>query len=188
MSKELIRERILSDARAEADLILSKAEQKSSEIIADAMKLAEKERRESETEMKEKTESIHEKKAAAARLESAKILLREKRKVIDGVYALAKERLIGLEKEDALSLANSLLTEYAEEGDIVFFAENYKYVAEVALLPIIKQRGLEISTQRIAIDGGFILQGKKSDKDLSYNALLAADRDEHQAAIAKELF
>ena len=101
---------------------------------------------------------------------------------------LAKERLIGLEKEDALSLANSLLTEYAEEGDIVFFAENYKYVAEVALLPIIKQRGLEISTQRIAIDGGFILQGKKSDKDLSYNALLAADRDEHQAAIAKELF
>ena len=51
MSKELIRERILSDARAEADLILSKAEQKSSEIIADAMKLAEKERLEALKEM-----------------------------------------------------------------------------------------------------------------------------------------
>ena len=177
MSKELIRERILSDARAEADLILEKAEQKSSEIIAEAMRLAEKERREAEAEMKEKAESVREKKAAAARLESAKILLREKRKVIDCVYALAKERLVCLEKEEAVALANGLLIAYAEEGDIIFFAENYKYVVDVALLPIVKQRGLEISQQRVSIEGGFILQGNKSDKDLSYGALLAADRD-----------
>ena len=188
MSKESIRERILSDARLEADLILAKAEEKGGEIIAEAMKLAEKERRDAELEMKEKAESIHEKKAAAARLESAKILLKEKRKVIDGVYALAKERLIGLEKEDALALANGLLTAYAEEGDTIFFAENYKYVADVALLPIIKQRGVEISKQRVAIDGGFVLQGRKSDKDLSYGSLLAVDREEYQAEIAKELF
>ena len=60
MSKESIRERILSDARLEADLILAKAEEKGGEIIAEAMKLAEKERRDAELEMKEKAESIHE--------------------------------------------------------------------------------------------------------------------------------
>ena len=188
MSKELIRERILSDARAEADLILAKAEQKSSDVIADAMQRAEIERRETEAEMQEKSKSIHEKKAAAARLESAKILLKEKRKIIDGVYALAKERLLGLEKEDAVALASGLLTAYAEEGDTLFFAENYKYAVDVALLPIVKQLGLEISQERVAIDGGFILQGKKSEKDLSYGALLNADREEYQAEIAKELF
>lgn len=34
------------------------------------------------------------------------------------------------------------------------------------------------------IDGGIFLKGKISDKDLSYGALLALDREEYQAKIA----
>ena len=45
-----------------------------------------------------------------------------------------------------------------------------------------------LSPERAEIGGGFVLRGKTSDKDLSYGALLAADREEHQAEIAAELF
>ena len=188
MSKELIRERILSDAANEAQAIEKNAQEKGSEIVAVAMKKAENERRETETESKEKFDSVQEKRAAAARLESSKIWLSEKRKVIDGIYALAKERLVTLEKEQAVALSEHLLAKYAEKGDEIVFAENYKFVAEVALLPIVEKLSLKISKERIKLDGGFLLKGEKADKDLSYGALLAVDRDAHQAELAQEIF
>ena len=188
MSKELIRERILSDAADEAQAIERSAKEKGDEIIALAMAKAEKERHETEAEAKEKFDSVQEKRAAAARLESSKIWLAEKRKVIDAIYALALERLVTLEKEQAVLLAERLIEKYAEKDDEIVFAENYKFVAEIALLPIVEKLGLKISKDRIAISGGFILKGLKADKDLSYSALLATDRETYQAELAREIF
>lgn len=188
MSMQNVVERILSDARAEAQATVVAAENKAAELLAESASRAEKNRRETERDVKEKTESIFEKRAADARLESAKILLREKRKVVDAVYALALGELIALEKEDCLQLAASLLETYAEEGDVVFFAENFKYAADVAHLPVAERKKLKISEARLLIDGGMRLVGKVSDKDLSYGALLAADKDEHQSDLAKALF
>ena len=187
-SKELIRERILFDAAAEAQAIENSAKEKGDEIIAVAMRKAEQERRETEVEAKEKFDSVQEKRAAAARLESSKIWLAEKRKVIDGIYVLALERLVTLEKEPSVRLADSLLKKYAEYGDEIVFAENYKFVTDIALLPVIEKLGLKISKERVKIDGGFLLRGEKSDKDLSYGALLSADREAHQAELAREIF
>ena len=188
MSKELIRERILSDAQNEAEEILKNAEEKAAAIIAEATSRAQKEKDETEREVKEKSDSVYEKRAAAARLESSKILLAEKRKVIDGVYEFALERLLSLEKEQAVALSERLLKEFAEENDEIFFAENFKFVKEVALLPIVTERNLSIAKECVKIDGGFLLKGKKADKNLSYGALLKADRDEYQAELAQEIF
>lgn len=54
--------------------------------------------------------------------------------------------------------------------------------------PVMAEKNLTISSRRIEIDGGFRLRGVSSDKDLSYGALLAADRDEYQADMAAEIF
>lgn len=188
MGKEAIVERILSDANAEAEAILKDAEEKAAAVVADASARAEKGRRESEAEVKEKTKSIFERKAAAARLDSAKILLGEKRRVIDTIYARASERLTALSEEDCLKLTERLLKSYAEEGDEIFFAANYPYVSAAARLPVVQEKNLKISSEKAETDGGFLLRGASSDKDLSYGALLAADREEHQAEIAAQLF
>lgn len=79
MSKEAIVERILSDAGAEAEAIIKDAEEKAAAVVAAASSRAEKGRRDSEAEVKVKTGSIFERKAATARLDCAKILLSEKR-------------------------------------------------------------------------------------------------------------
>jgi len=55
-------------------------------------------------------------------------------------------------------------------------------------LPVIKEKNLKISEQRIALDGGMRLIGKKSDKDLSFGAILNADRERYQAELAQKLF
>lgn len=188
MSREAIVERILSDANAEADAIRREAEEKAAGVIAAASARAEQGRREAEAEVKVRAEDVMKRRAAAARLDSAKLLLAEKRRVLDGVYEAAFARLKGLDEEDALALAGRLLEEYAEEGDEILFAADYPYVAFVARLPVVAEKKLTLSPERAEIGGGFVLRGKTSDKDLSYGALLAADREEHQAEIAAELF
>ena len=117
MSKEAIVERILSDAGNEADAIVKDAEEKAAAVVAAASARAEKGRRDSEAEVRAKTASISERRAAAARLDSAKILLSEKRRVIDAIYAEALGRMISLSEEECLALTDRLLKAYAEEGD-----------------------------------------------------------------------
>ena len=188
MSKEAIVERILSDAGNEADAIVKDAEEKAAAVVAAASSRAEKGRRDSEAEVKVKTGSIFERKAATARLDCAKILLSEKRRVIDTIYKEALDKLVALSEEECLALTDKLLKEYAESGDEIFFAENYSYAGAAARLPVMAEKNLTISSRRIEIDGGFRLRGVSSDKDLSYGALLAADRDEYQADMAAEIF
>lgn len=188
MSKEQVVERILSDAKAEADEIVQAARGQAEQILADAAARCDALKRETEADVAAYRQAAMEKKQAAARLESAKIVLREKRKVIDYIYAQALSRLRSLEKEDALRLAERLLTAYAETGDEIFFAENYRFEQEVLALPVAKEKQLKAGGERLAIDGGFCLKGKVSDKNLSYSALLAADREEFQAAVAKDIF
>ncbi|MDE7087765.1 MAG: hypothetical protein K2O67_06200, partial [Clostridia bacterium] len=121
-------------------------------------------------------------------LDGAKASLAEKRRVIDVVYKNALEALISLDKKSSLALADRLLSEYADDGDEIAFASNYKYAAEVSKLDVVKEKKLKISNGKPGIDGGFILKGKNSDKDVSYGALLQFDREEYQAEIAAAVF
>lgn len=188
MAMYQITERILSDAREEARVIVEGAENTAAKLLADASARAEQVKAETEADVKAKRESILEKRAADVRLDSAKRLLAEKRKVIDDVYERALARLCALSKEESLLLADRLLTEYAEEGDEIVFADTFRYQNEVSLLPIVKAKNLRIAPETKHFSGGMRLNGIKADKDISYGALLHADREENQAALAVEIF
>lgn len=188
MSAEQIKDRILLDARKEAEAIVATAQQKAEKLRAEAVARAESLADSTKVEMASYRKNILEKKAAAARLDSAKLLLGEKRKVIDTIYNEVYSRLLALSKEDSVRLLESLLELYAEEGDELCFAENYPYVADIEILPIVAEKGLRISNERLPLDGGIRLKGEQSDKDLSFGAIMAADRERNQASLAKELF
>ena len=181
-------QRIITDANAEAEALLAQADDKAKKLLAEVSARVEKERRQTEELVASRARSVMEKREADARLESAKLLLAEKGKTIDSVYKLALQRLQTLSKEDCLQLYSTLLEDCAEESDTVYFASNFAYAKEVENLPIVSQKKLRISTERLDMDGGLRLIGKVSDKDLSFGALLAADKDAYQAELARELF
>ncbi len=184
MSEQAIVERIISDAEQEARAIIEEAEERAKATVAEANTRAERNKQGTEAEVKAKSDSIFDGKAAAARLDGAKILLGEKRGVIDQIYARALEKLLDLSEKETLYLCTRLLDEHAEEGDELVFAENFRYAQAVSALPIVKEKKLKVSTKRVTLDGGFMLCGKSSDKNLSYGAILAMDREEKQAEIA----
>ncbi len=180
--------RIISDANAEADELIKTAENRARDIVAEATAYAENVRKETERETEARADSVLEKRSADARLECAKILLTEKRKTLEAVYELAMQRLLALEKEDTLRLFSMLLERYAEEGDEVRFSQSFKYAKDIETLPVLARKQLTISNERLPIEGGMHLTGKRADKDLSYRALLTADKDENLAILAKTLF
>lgn len=188
MGKQEICGRIISDAEAEARAIIKAAEDKAEKTVAAAELQSDRNRKGVEAETAEKVRAILDGKAATARLDGAKVLLGEKRAVIDSVYGEALKKLVALGKTDALALAENLLNDFAEDGDEIVFAANYPYASDVAKLGAVKKKNLKVSPKNADIDGGFILIGINSDKNLSYGALLAADREEHQAEIASRLF
>ncbi len=188
MGRREIIDKIISDAESEAKEIIDGANRKAEETVAEAEKQASRDRKGVQAEVSEKVKGIYDGKAAAARLDSAKILLAEKRRAIDAAYSAALAKLLSLDKESSVALAVGLLKEYAEEGDGVIFAENFKYAAEVKELSAVKALKLKFPAERAKIDGGMLLVGEKADKDLSFGALLAADREVNEAGIAAQLF
>ena len=187
MGKENILERIISDAEEEAARIIAEAEKNAERVVSEAEERARRNLAGTAAEAAQRAKAIADGKAATARLDSAKIALAEKRKVIDGVYAEALKALNALGEKQALGLAAYLLETYAEEGDEIVFASGYKYASSVAQLAAVRDKGLKISKSAGKFDGGFILKGKVCDKAVSYPALLAADREQNVSAIAEKL-
>ncbi|MCD7729729.1 MAG: hypothetical protein LUI60_07470 [Clostridia bacterium] len=187
MGRQELVERILSDAESESQAVIAEAEKMAGQIISEARSRAEKSMEAARADAQVKSAAIADSRAATARLDSAKILLGEKRGVIDDVYSSAAKQLAAMDKKDCLSFIKNLLDKYAETGDEVVLADNFKYSADVAKFDIVKQKNLKLVFGGAGISGGFILRGKKSDRDLSIEALIAADRAEHEAEVAAEL-
>lgn len=193
MSVESIVERIRSDGKTEAEAILAAGKRKAEETENGAKAEAERLRRETESDVEKRAAAVAAHFAATARLDVKKIMLAARKKAVENVYAEAKKRLIHLGEEETLTLFNWLLCLYAEEGDAVIFADGFRYTEGVKLLPVFAEKKLKAVSDGAAfagvkIDGGLYLAGKTADKDLSFDALLKADREENESRIAAELF
>ena len=188
MSEKAIVDRIISDAEQEARKIIEDAENKASVAVGEASLRAERNRIGTQAEIDARVKGIFDGQAASARLDGLKIALGERRAVIDEIYARALGLLVALDKPTALYLAEKLLKAYADDGDEIIFAENYRYAQDVMKLPVVKEKNLKQSSKTAKIDGGFTLCGVNSDKNLSYGSLLSADREERQAEIALQIF
>ena len=188
MSKEGIVERILSDAQERAQAIVAAAEKQAEEIIAEAEESIKRDEKGVKAEVAEKCAAIKSGKEAEARLDSAKALLAQKRRVIDSIYERALSELKELKKAEAVAFADKILQNYAEEGDTIAFAPDFKYAQEVFRLDICAEKKLKIALNSEGVDGGFVLRGKIADKDVSYGALLSADREQYEVVIAAAVF
>lgn len=188
MSIEKVVERIISDAENAARNAVTAAEKRAAEITAEAESQAERARIGTEAEVAAKCKALSDGMLAQSRLDGAKQLLQQKRRVIDSVYERVREQLNKLTKSEALKLSQRLLEQFAEEGDEIAFAPDFAYAKEVSALDEVKSKKLKVKPNDANVDGGFVLRGKTADKDVSFGALVAADKEEYQAELAMRIF
>lgn len=195
MEAEQVVEKILADAKAEAEKIKSEAQEKEN---------AEKARlNEQLSDYKKQTDIIaqkagEDKKAhllAAARMDIAKDYLAEKRKILDEVFAQTRQKLQNLPDGEYCKLMTRLMLKAVETGDEeVIVDNNEKRIDQKFIKHINRELGsgykgnLRLAGVRQNLGGGFILKRGKIKNNVSIEVLLAQARKELEIELAKKLF
>jgi len=195
MEAEQVVEKILADAKAEAEKIKKEAQAKEG---AEQAKLSEQ-----LAEYKKQTGLIAKKAGedekshilAAARMDIAKEYLAEKRKILDEVYEQARQQLQSLPDEEYRALIKKLLLDAIETGDEeVVVDTNESRIDHEFIKQINRDVGpgykgnLRLSGQRQNLGAGFILTRGKIKTNVSIEVLLNQTRKELEIELAKELF
>jgi V/A-type H+-transporting ATPase subunit E len=195
MNAEPVLEKILSDARAEAEKIKNAAEVKRSEEQSQIDEQLREYRKQTDALAQKAGEEKKARILAAARMDIAKQLLAEKRKILDEVFDKAREQLKNLPDEQYRKLMTKLMLEAVETGDEEVIIDSTEKRIDQNFIRNINQQlapgrkgNLKLSGDRANIGGGFILKRGKIKNDVSVKVLLARARRELEIALAKELF
>jgi V/A-type H+-transporting ATPase subunit E len=188
-------DKILADAKAEAQKIKKQT---------DASEAAEQAKLNEQLDEYKKQTEILAKKAgqdeeshilAAARMDIAKQLLAEKRKILDEVFEQARQQLQNLPEHDYRSLCTKLMLEAVDTGDEEVIVDkkdnriNQDFIHQVNQQLSSKGKGeLKLSEQKQDIGAGFILRRGKIKTNVSLDVLLEQARKELEIDLAKELF
>jgi V/A-type H+-transporting ATPase subunit E len=195
MDAEQVIEKILADAKAEADKIKKQAEEKQADEQA---KFNEKlneygMQTKSLAERLGNEEKLH--LLAAARMDIAKEKLAEKNKILDEVFDQARQNLQNLPDEQYRDLITKLMLDAVETGDEEVIIDKNETRIDEKLIDRINQKlgpdrkaGLKISEERRQLGAGFILKRGRILNNVSLEVLLAQARKNLEIDLAKELF
>ncbi len=188
-------EKILADAKAEAGKIKKQtAENEAAEQAKLSEQLGEY-KKQTEVLAKKAGEDEESHILAAARMDIAKQLLAEKRKILDEVFEQARQHLQNLPDEEYRTLCTKLMLEAIETGDEEVIVDknetriNQDLIDQVNRQLSSKGKGeLKLSDQKQDIGAGFILRRGQIKTNVSLDVLLDQARKELEIDLAKELF
>jgi len=195
MEAQQVVEKILADAKAEAEKIIKQAQEKEAaeQAALDEQLNEHKKQTEVLAQKAGRDEKLHI--LAAARMDIAKQFLAEKRKILDEVFRQASQQLRDLPDEEYQKLITKLMLDAVETGDEeVIVDKSEKRINQELINQVNKQLGssrkgnLRLSDEREDIAGGFILKRGKIKTNVSIDVLLDQARKELEIELAKDLF
>lgn len=126
-----------------------------------------------------------------AELEERKTVLFAKQKAIESVYYQTVTKIINMTDHIYRDLIAEILAKYAEDGDRVIVAERDTKRLNAAWLEELSEklhRHITLSEETHKGRGGVILIGRRYDKNLTFEAILAQLRQETESEVVKKLF
>jgi V/A-type H+-transporting ATPase subunit E len=195
MNAEPVLEKILSDACVEAEKIKKAAEAKWEQEQAQLDEQLREYCKETDLLAQKAGEEKKAHLLAVARMDIAKQLLAEKRKILDEVFEQARQQIEKLSDEQYHKLMTKLMLEAVETGDEEVVVDNQerridqKFIEKINKQLGSSQKGdLKLSEERADIGGGFILKRGRIKNNVSVEVLLARARGQLEIELAKELF
>ncbi len=173
MNEQSISKKIIEDATLQAEAIINNAISEADEQRIATARQADLSVSEIEEQAKREGELLIERRKTLARLDAKKIALDCKQELLARAFEIARQKLNSLSGSDYLKFIEKQIASYAEKGDTVCICGSAPLsIAEVSALATVKELGLEV-VKGASFGGGIKLLGKKTDKDLSFNAILA---------------
>jgi len=192
-----ISEKIISDAKIQADKIIAQAEDNANNIIKKGKKEADNIKNIILYKYNQEASLIKSKILTEANLEAKKIILSEKQKIIENVFNKALESILKLDDKDYLNIIKKMILDNIETGDETIFIDHSdkKKISESFIEDInkeLKSKGekgeLKLSTSYLPIKGGVVIGSGKIRKNISLEFLLKKIREELEIQISKDLF
>jgi len=192
-----ISEKIISDARIQADKIVAQAEDNANNIIKKGKKEADNIKNIILYKYNQEASLRKSKILTEANLKAKKIILSEKQKIIENVFDKASESILKLNDKDYHSFIKKMILDNIETGDETIFINHSdrKKISESFIEDInkeLKSKGekgeLKLSTSYLPIKGGVVIGSGKIRKNISLEFLLKKIREELEIQISKDLF
>lgn len=188
-------EKILADAKAEAEKIRKQAEENEAAEQAKLSKQLDQYNKQTEILARKAGEDEESHILAAARMDIAKQLLAEKRNILDDAFEQARQQLRDLPEEEYRALFTKMMLETVETGDEEVIVDKNDNRINQDLIDQINQQldsrgkgNLKLSDEKQDIGAGFILKRGQIKTNVSLDVLLDQARKELEIDMAKELF
>jgi len=195
MESEQVIEKILADARAEADKIKKQANDKEADEQAKLNEQLEEYNKQTTVLARKAGEDEKSHILAAARMNIAKEYLAEKRRILDEVFEQAKQQLQNLPDDEYKSLIKKLLLDAVETGDEEVIVDTNESRIDHEFIKLMNRElgpgyhgNLKLSSEKQDIGAGFILSRGKVKTNVSIEVLLEQARKELEIQLGKELF
>ena len=192
-----LRQKIISDAEAEAQKIVGEGEAQAKGIMDEARAQAEKIAAEAKARAQGDAAEHVRRQVSLRELEAKKAILAEKGRVIEEVFSQVLEKLRAKDREGGYSLTKGLLLKAIESGDeeIIVAPEDRKAIPAGLIEGVnseLKKAGkrdeVKLSDETRDIKGGFILRRGRAETNSSFETLLTMLRDDVETEIANILF
>ncbi|HPD47397.1 MAG TPA: V-type ATP synthase subunit E [Anaerohalosphaeraceae bacterium] len=195
MNAEQVVDKILAEARAEADAIKAESDRRCAEMKAELQKELDAYRSETNRLASEAASDKQSRMLASARMAVRKDILAAKRALLDGVQEEAARRIAAMPDEEYQKLMTALMMKAAETGDEeVVIGKNESRITEKLIKEVNRQLGpgyrgnLHLARDRADISGGFILRRGQVQINASIEVLIQRAREELEMELTNELF
>lgn len=188
-------EKILADAKAEAEKIKKQTEANEAAEQAKLTEQLDEHKKQTEILARKAGEDEESHILAAARMDIAMQLLAAKRKILDEVFEQARQQLQNLPDEEYRTLCTKLMLEAVETGEEEIVVDKNENRIDQDLIDQVNQQlapkgkgNLKLSDEKQDIVAGFILKRGQIKTNVSLAVLLDQARKELEIDMAKELF
>jgi V/A-type H+-transporting ATPase subunit E len=195
MEGEQVIEKILADARAEADKTKKEAEAKQAQEKAQSDEQLAEFRKQTEALAQKAGDNAKSQELSAVRMELAKETLAEKAKIIDEVFTKAVQQIKQMPDDQYKAMMSKLLADSVQTGDEEVIVDTNEKRIDQQLIDRVNQQlapkgkgNLKLSGERQPIGGGFILKKGKIKNNASLKVLLSRARNDLEMQLAKQLF
>ncbi len=190
---EKITQRIETDTQAEIDRILSDARAEANGITDRYQAQADNEAAELAVKNQKAAAEREERLVSTAQMEARKVGLAAKQEMVEKAYDLALEKLCSMPDEQYVKTVADLLVQAAPNGRgaVIFAPAEKKRIGETAVRAANAQLNggkLTLSEETRPLKGGFILSDGKVEVNCSFDTLVRLQKTETAGEVAKRLF
>ena len=188
-----VSDKILAEAKEQAEKILAEAEEQIEQIQDQAKKELEQLDKGIQADVGQAAAQEQHRVLAGARRAVTAELLQTKHEILNKVFAGVKEALAKMSAEDYQKMLAGWLKEAITSGqEQVLPAEGEKHLSQELLEKVNKQLEkdgkLTLSKDKVAGAGGFVLEEGKARTRVTWEVMLSQARRELEPVLSKKLF